>query len=145
METRILLQRQIFTEKSTIGKLYINGVYECWTLEDTVRLGPKVKGTTAIPYGEYSLTIDFSNRFKRMMPHILNVPNFEGIRIHWGNSDVDTEGCPLLGRQKAAIPDKILQSVAAFDAFFPKLESLLKLGRVFIEIAKEGQPSPYSG
>lgn len=128
------LQRHTFTDKSTIGSLYVDGVFECYTLEDVVRPeGVKIKGETAIPYDEYEVIIDFSNRFQKPMPHVMNVPMFDGIRIHPGNSDVDTEGCILLGKSKSV--DFIGNSREAFGAFFPKLQSGLTRGKVMLDIS----------
>jgi hypothetical protein len=127
------LIRQIFSETSTIGSLYIDDEFECYTLEDVVRApGIKIPGMTAIPYGSYEVIIDYSNRFARNMPHVLNVPMFEGIRIHSGNTSCDTEGCILLGSSKGK--DIIYESKAAFVEFYPKLEEGLRLGEVRIGI-----------
>lgn len=82
----------------TEGKLYINGTYFSDTLEDPER-ETKIKGETAIPRGTYEVIINMSNRFQRMMPLLLNVPNFEGIRMHAGNTVDNTEGCPLVGKR----------------------------------------------
>lgn len=72
------------THGYTHGKLSIDGEYFCETMEDQERT-TKVAGATAIPCGNYKVVVDMSTRFGRLMPHILNVPNFEGIRIHSGN------------------------------------------------------------
>jgi dynactin complex subunit len=93
----IEVKRFEFKDTHTIGKMYVDGVYECYTLEDVVRNGTKVLGKTAIPIGEYKLIVDASVRFKQDMPHILNVPDFTGVRIHSGNTSADTDGCILLG------------------------------------------------
>ena len=77
--------------------MYLDGRFGVLHLEDVVRQGEKVPGQTAIPEGIYTVQITFSNRFKRDLPLLLNVPNFEGIRIHPGNTDADTEGCILVG------------------------------------------------
>ena len=87
MELRLV--RETFTAVSTIGRLMVDGLFDSYTLEDVVRDGPKIPGRTAIPYGRYQVIIDYSNRFKRPMPLLLNVPGFTGIRIHQGNTDAE--------------------------------------------------------
>lgn len=83
--------------RNTIGHLYIDGKFFCYTLEDEIRMdGVKVYGKTAIPTGIYKVVVDMSNRFKRLMPRILDVPMFKGIRIHGGNTEEDSHGCPLV-------------------------------------------------
>lgn len=119
----------------TIGKLSIDGEFFCYTLEDKVRpAGVKVDGQTAIPTGHYKLVRDLSTRFGKMMPHILNVSGFEGIRIHSGNTDVDTEGCILLGDTWAG-GDFVGQSKVAFARFDLKLQEGLLNPPVTIEIS----------
>ena len=99
----------------TIGKLYIDGHYLCDTLEDTVRpAGTKIAGKTAIPAGTYKVKKTMSPRFKKILPEILNVPGFSGVRIHAGSTAADTAGCLLLGlnKTKGAILDS--QTTMAF-------------------------------
>jgi hypothetical protein len=86
-----------------------------------VRNGTKVLGKTAIPIGEYKLIVDASARFKQDMPHILDVPNFTGVRIHSGNTSADTDGCILLGSTWAG-KDFIGNSKIAYNKFFEKLK-----------------------
>lgn len=130
------LVRKEFTTNSTIGDLYIDDQWFCYTLEDVVReSGVKVAGKTAIPAGIYQVVIDQSVRFKMDMPHILNVPGFEGIRIHAGNTAKDTEGCPLIGMVKDK--DFVGTSKVAFNSFMLKLEDGLRNGKVFITIENE--------
>ncbi len=104
----------------TIGALYVDDDFECWTCEDTVREpGMKVHGQTAIPYGSYRVDITQSNRFKRPLPLLLNVPNFQGIRIHPGNTAADTEGCILPGADRLA--KSVGQSRVAFSSLYAKI------------------------
>lgn len=132
---KIVSRRFEYGENYTISRLYVNDVYECFVLEDKVRApGVKVDGETAIPAGTYEVIIDWSEHFQSMKPHILNVPMFEGIRIHSGNNDKDTEGCLLLGNTWAG-GDFVGDSRVAYDAFFPKLkEAIDKKEEVTIEI-----------
>jgi len=130
---KLLLQREPSTKQSTPGKLFIDGQFECHTLEDIVRpRGVKVYGKTAIPAGTYQVVLTMSPRFKRVLPLLLNVPGFEGIRIHPGNKAEDTDGCILVG--DAPAPDWLGQSRVAFDRLFAKLR--LTTGPVTIEIRK---------
>ena len=117
------IKRFEFGTNYTIGKLYIDGVYECFTLEPTVRTGPKVIGHTAIPVGSYQVVVDMSTRFARLMPHILDVDNFQGVRIHYGNSAINTEGCVLVGTTWAG-GDFIGNSQIAFKNFFAQLSAV---------------------
>lgn len=109
----------------------------CYMLEDVVRAGPKVHGRTAIPAGRYQVQITPSPRFKRPLP-LLNVPGFEGIRIHAGNTHQHTEGCLLPGTQREALADgsqRVLGSRDAFDALFALLRRAEQLkDPVFITI-----------
>ena len=86
----------------TIGRLFVDGIFDCYTCEDAVREGPKIPGKTAIPCGVYKVIINMSKRFKRLMMLLLGVPDFSGIRIHAGNTEADTEGCILVGLEKDA-------------------------------------------
>lgn len=116
---KLLLERIAYKETYTIGKLYIDGVYECDTLEDKVR-DKKIKGITAIPAGTYKIDITYSNRFKKIMPLLLDVPGFEGIRIHSGNTSEDTSGCILVGQNKEK--GKLINSRMVYEMFMKKLQ-----------------------
>jgi hypothetical protein len=141
---KLTLIRKEFTEVSTIGDMLIDNEYFCHTLEDRdmQRLDDgsiipwsgelKIPGATAIPYGSYNVITNYSNRFKRVMPLLLNVPGFEGVRIHSGNTDKDVAGCIAVGFKKDV--DFVGQSKLAFEAFFQRLEKGLKQGKVRIEI-----------
>ena len=106
---QLTVYREIFSKESTIGQLYLNGKFLCYTLEDVARQeGLKIYGETAIPQGTYKVIVNRSNRFQRDMPLLLEVPMFEGIRIHGGNTDQNTLGCVLVAHNKTI--DKIYGS-----------------------------------
>lgn len=131
---RLTLQRLELSEESTIGRLSIDGADFCWTLEDMVRSGPKVYGKTAIPAGKYEIQLTMSNRFKRVLPLLINVPGFDGVRIHPGNTAADTDGCLLVGFGHGE--NVITQSRDAFNALFAKMEQASKRGEpLSIEIS----------
>jgi hypothetical protein len=90
------------------------GLYQTDTLEHILAI--KVPGLTAIPYGRYKVILDFSPAFNRIMPHIIDVPGFEGERIHVGNSHSDTKSCVLLGEWCGGV-DFIRDSGICFDMF----------------------------
>lgn len=114
------VKRDPSTSKATSGKLYLNGVFECYTLEDVER-PVKVYGETAIPKGVYTVKITYSPKYKRLMPLICGVPGFEGIRIHSGNTSEDTLGCLLVGQTRGV--DSIGLSRAAYAKLFAKLQA----------------------
>jgi len=116
---KIEVKRLHRTSNSTIGELTIDGKFECYTLEDVER-DVKIKGETAIAKGTYKVIINQSNRFKRLLPLLISVPNFEGVRIHPGNSNHDTEGCILVGMNRSV--DYITKSRKAFDSLFKKMQ-----------------------
>jgi hypothetical protein len=84
-----------------------------YTLEDVLR-GPgiKIPGQTAIPTGEYKITLYDSPRFKRLLPMLNDVPGFSHILIHGGNTETDTEGCILIAKSKKGT-ERIYNSLSA--------------------------------
>lgn len=123
----LTLDRKYKLPTYTIGKLYIDGEYFCDTLEDKDRgltdnmavseiSKIKIKKETAIPTGTYKVTITYSNRFKKNMPLINDVKGFEGIRIHSGNTDKDTEGCILVGFNK--VKGNVINSRDTYNKLF---------------------------
>lgn len=138
----IKLIRESFGDTFTEGKLLIDDVFECYTVEDTDRkmeedLTRKVNGKTAIPRGKYEVILSMSNRFQKILPEVLNVPGFAGIRIHSGNSSVDTEGCIILGSINDKVDDDwIGGSKIALTQFMAKLETAKENNeKVYIEIS----------
>lgn len=117
---KLHLTRDIFGETYTLGKLFVDGEFACYTCEDKVR-PKKVFGETAIPTGNYKLSLTWSNRFKRVLPLLDDVPGFEGIRIHSGNTAADTEGCVLVGLSRTT--DAVLESRKAMELLMPRLKA----------------------
>ena len=137
------LIHKVKTSTSTIGELSINGIFECFVLEDKDRglskamtlselTNKKVPGETAIPDGRYEVAITFSERFRKPLPLLMDVPAFAGIRIHPGNTSSDTEGCLLPGRNKGI--DAVTSSRIAFNALFEKLKATPGVEKIFITI-----------
>lgn len=117
----------------TISRLSIDGVFNCFVCEDEIREVPKmpvekwkVPGKTAIPSGRYQIMITHSQRFGRLLPILLGVPGFEGVRIHPGNTAADTEGCLLPGLTLTA--NGVANSRKAFDALFDKMQRAINAG-----------------
>jgi hypothetical protein len=137
---RLKVERTSCRPICTIGTLYVDGKQECYTLEDRVREVKdkpvaewKVAGETAIPQGIYNVIVTESQRFKRELPLLENVPGFVGVRIHPGNTAADTEGCILVGVGKTA--DSVTESRRAFDRLFVKIKESLGCGeKVTLEI-----------
>lgn len=121
----ILLQREPSTRQSTPGKLYLDlgeKNFECFTLEDVVR-AKKNPSFTAIPAGRYQVKVRPSPRRRgRLVPWLLNVPNFTAVQIHSGNTAADTEGCILVGDIRKN-RDRILESRRAFARLLPKIQA----------------------
>ena len=137
----ILVNRRKKTKISTISDVLIDGVFFCFGLEDLDRglnqkmpiaeiRQKKVFGQTAIPAGRYEMIINFSNRFQQYMPLLLNVPGFEGVRIHAGNKAANTEGCLLLGQTEGV--DFIGNSRLAYRSFLSRLRAVEKKEKIFI-------------
>jgi hypothetical protein len=129
---KLELTRLVRTEKSTIGELYVNGKFECYTLEDVERK-EKVFGETAIDKGTYQVVVTYSNAFKQNMPLLLNVPKFQGIRIHSGNTAKNTLGCILVGQTRSV--DFIGNSRSAYKSLFSKIKDAAKKEKIYITIS----------
>ena len=119
----LLLKRIALRDTYTIGKLYIDGVYQCDTVEDKVRnldKEKKVYGETAIPYGTYKVSWTYSPKFKKYMPLLEDVPHFAGIRIHSGNTAKDSLGCIIVGENKQK--GMVLNSRATVNKLYPLIK-----------------------
>lgn len=118
----LLLKRTWLSPQSTIGELFVDGVHECFILEDRYRPPgeAKVPGRTAIPNGRYEVRITWSPRFQCEMPLLIGVPNYEGVRIHAGTTADDTEGCLLPGCRRGV--DQVFESRVADRRLFAKLK-----------------------
>jgi len=145
-DMELVLKREVFTEESTIGKLTIDGAMECYVLEDKDRgltdtmplaeiVATKVYGKTCIPYGRYEVDWTMSARFKKIMPILLNVPGYSGIRIHTGNSEKESLGC-LLPCSKYS-KNLGIGSTVATNKLYAKIEAAKKESRkIYITITK---------
>ena len=131
---KLVLERLQLDPDVTIGSLSIDGDFEAWTCEDTVRApGVKIPGQTAIPAGTYGVSVTFSPRFQRDLPLLAYVPNFTGVRIHPGNTAADTEGCILVGADR--LGKSVGRSRYAFEGLFNKIQGALRRGEhVSLEI-----------
>lgn len=116
----IVVRRKATDGVATLGEMFVDGIHECFTLEPP----------NPIPAGTYDLIINWSERFKRLMPLVCNVPGHSGIRIHWGNWAKDTEDCLLVGQTIGN--DFIGHSVAEFDTLFLKIQHALDNGSLTI-------------
>lgn len=133
MELKVI--RKWKKNEYTIGDLYVDGVWVSNTLEDAVRDlnrngqfdngERKIPGKTAIPYGRYEVTMkvrspkysnfskySWAKKYDGYLPRLLNVPHFDGVLIHPGNTDADTEGCLCVGFNK--VVGKVVDSVNTF-------------------------------
>lgn len=144
MDLNLKLERKWKKEKYTIGNLYVNGVFFSNVLEDKTRglrqdMTPeeiqkiKIHGQTAIPSGRYEIRVTLSARFRRQLPVLLNVPGYAGVRIHPGNTDANTEGCLLPGKNDRV--GQVSNSRATMAALQKQIEeAIYQNSKVYIEI-----------
>lgn len=139
----LILNRIAKKDTYTIGRLYVNGTYLCDTLEDKDRgltkdmsvseiQKKKVYGETAIPIGKYQVIMSYSNKFKKVLPLILNVPGYSGIRFHSGNTANDSLGCILVGQNK--VVGKVINSRDTMNKLQKILTEACKKEKIYITI-----------
>lgn len=135
MDIRVARNLSIGGKVATIGRMTVDGGWICYTLENPVRevIGQpvaswKIPAHTAIPVGTYEVQLLPSQHFGRIMPHLLNVPGFEGILIHPGNQPADTAGCILVGFTLEN-DTTIGASRGAFSALFGRIEEAINAGQ----------------
>lgn len=127
MVLNLLLIRKNYSLDCTIGELFIvdyannKTIKICNTLEDACT-AKKIKGESAIPTGKYEVQFTMSNRFKKMLPLLIDVPNYAGVRIHNGNTEKNTEGCILVGMHTDNAT-KIWSCQPALDAVIRLIEA----------------------
>lgn len=130
---KLKIERVYLRSDYTIGRLYIDRKYFCDTLEDQVRNmteEKKVSGKTAIPAGTYEVIVNISPKFRRKLPRLLNVPGFNGILIHRGNTAEDTSGCILVGENKEK--GKVINSTQYEQRLTEVLENAQERGEEII-------------
>ena len=137
---QLKLVRSVFNDKSTLGKLFINDEFFAFTCEDKVRdlkgnCSKKIKNETAIDYGTYEVILSFSNRFQKYLPLLLNVPCFDGIRMHGGNTAADSEGCILVGAE-GDMQNRIWNCASKVSGLVARLKAVERKEKNFIEIVK---------
>lgn len=137
---KLIVERKEHFPEETRGELYIDGKFECYTLEDEHH-DTKVKGDTRIPAGTYPIVLrkegghhakyakEYPDMHKGML-HVSNVPNFQWILIHKGNTEENTEGCLLVGRKKGKLGSKnaVLDSGLAYETLYPKVLAAIEKG-----------------
>lgn len=143
---KLILYRTKFYETATIGRLYLDEHFICWTLEDKTRdictdatleeiAEVKIPKHTAIPYGTYEIQMTYSNRFKKVMPLLIDVPGFTGIRIHSANKASELEGCIAPGLVNSG--ESVLNSRIATASVYQIINEGLKHGKFYITITKK--------
>ncbi len=137
----LLLHRKIFNENSTEGNLYVDGKWFANSIEDKTRAKAgfwqkllKVYGKTAIPYGRYPVLVTWSNRFKRPMVGVFNVNDFEGIRVHWGVSELSSAGCIIISYKDDDKNHKLIFDKQATEDLIKIVTEKQKTEKIFITI-----------
>lgn len=142
----LILERKYHNENSTEGNLYINGQWFCNTIEDKVRAKPgewkselKVYAKTAIPYGKYPVLVTWSNKFNRLLTGVFNVPDFDGIRIHNGTSELSSAGCIIVSYKDDDVNHRLINDKAAMNDLCRRVEEAQKTEKIWLKIVDKKQ------
>lgn len=137
------LERKIFNPTSCEGNLYVDGRWFCHTIEDVVRAEPgewkpelKIYSQTAIPYGVYPVLVTWSNRFKRQLTGVFNVPDFSGIRIHNGSSEKSSAGCIIVSFKNDAANHRLINEPDAMNKLVELVTKAQASEKVVLSISK---------
>lgn len=117
----LTINRIWYTENSTCGEMLIDGEHFCYTLEP--RADQSFGKPYCIPAGTYEVLLQYSPRFKRLTPHLQNVPGFTAVEIHMGNYPHNTEGCTLVGGTHPE-PDFVGYSDSTFVTLMKRLQDV---------------------
>jgi hypothetical protein len=144
----ILLERIHLNEECTEGKLFIDGTFFCYTIEDKVRAKPgewktevKVYGKTAIPYGKYPVLVTWSNRFKRQLTGVFNVQDFEGIRLHNGVNETSSAGCIIVSKKQDPKGKRLINDKTAMNELCDLVAVAQKKEKVWLKIVDKKEDS----
>jgi hypothetical protein len=150
----LILERKIHNPDSTEGNLYVNRKWFCHVIEDKIRAKPgkwnkklKVYAKTAIPYGTYPVMVTWSPKFRRQLTAILNVPDFEGIRIHSGVNERSSAGCPIISYINddgpKGIKNAVINDPKAMNDLVKLVEKAQKTEKVRIDIVDKKEDSVF--
>jgi len=138
---KLILERKIHNPHSTEGNLYVNDKWFCNTIEDVIRAKPgewnaglKVYAKTAIPYGRYPVLVTWSNRFNRLLTGVFNVPDFEGIRIHNGTSELSSAGCIIVSYKDDDKHHVLINDKAAMNDLCDLIYKVQQSEKIWLEI-----------
>lgn len=148
----LILERKVHNENSTEGNLYVNDKWYSHTIEDRVRAKPgewkkelKVYGKTAIPYGRYPVLVTWSNRFKRPMIGVFNVHDFEGIRVHWGTTELSSAGCIIISDQADNDNDKLILDKECTERLIKIIEKTQKKEKIYLTVVDKKEDANLTG
>lgn len=144
---KIKLERYLFLKDCTISRLYVDDKLFCHVLEDVDRglnskmsekeiADIKIHSQTAIPTGTYIVGNTYSPKYKKYLPLLFNVPGYKGIRIHPGNTHVDTAGCLIPGQLSPTKNNMVINSRSTFNALHREITAREKKEKITIEIVR---------